>query len=140
MQEVPGPGENHRDAGLVAGCNYLGIPHRSAGLNHSDNPGPDRFLNAIGKGKERVAGENRSLRPLSGPLYGNADTVHPIWLTRPDADERLILRKDNRIRLYESTGVPGEGKITSNRVRKRSLGYDAPLAGSIRLGVSVLNE
>ena len=55
------PVKHHRDAGGIRCINHILIAHRSARLDHGGRPGFDGGQQPVGKGKERVRGNNTAL-------------------------------------------------------------------------------
>ena len=55
----------------------------------------------IGEREERIGGHDRAFRFFARALGGDADTIHPIGLTAPDADRgfalRVALRENDRV-------------------------------------------
>jgi hypothetical protein len=56
VPEVPVLREHHRDAGLLAGLDHLGVAFGAAGLDDGGGAGLNRQLGAVGEGEEGVGG------------------------------------------------------------------------------------
>jgi hypothetical protein len=62
MPEVTVPGEDHRHTGGIRSSDNLFIPHRSAGLDARGSAGINGGLQAVGKWKHRIRGDDGSLQ------------------------------------------------------------------------------
>lgn len=54
MPEVADTGKDHRHTELIRRCDYVGIAHRSARLNHSGRASPSCFLDSIREREESI--------------------------------------------------------------------------------------
>ena len=62
VPEMPHPGEDHRQPGLVRRGDHLLVADRAAGLDHRGRAGLDRGQQAVGEGEEGVRGDRRADR------------------------------------------------------------------------------
>ena len=67
VPEMPRPGEDHRQAVLVAGGDHLGVAARAAGLDDGRDAGRGGAVDRIVEREEGVGGQHRAARPGRPP-------------------------------------------------------------------------
>src|SRR5436190_12014280 len=111
MREMPGPGEVHRDAGLVRRLDGELVADRAARLDDGLDTGVDEDLRAVLEGEERVGGGHGSGGALPRAVDGEPARVDAVDLTHADADRRPSAGEQDRVGLRRATGLPREREV-----------------------------
>src|SRR3954468_4955893 len=111
MSEVPAAGEDHRQVMPIRHFDGHLVADRAAGLDDRRHAGARCGLDAIREREVRVRGEDRELRPVSGPADGDLDRDLTAGLTGPDPDCCAVPRKDDRVRADMADGTPAEEQV-----------------------------
>src|SRR5215218_11209102 len=143
MPEVAVLGEDHRDAGVLAGLDHLGVAFGAAGLDNRGGAGLDRQLGAVGEGEEGVGGEGGAgeealglgAAGLAALLDREADGVDAAHLAGADAEGGAAFGDDDRVGADAAADGPGEEHVLPLLLARLVAGdglHDLP-----RLGVAV---
>src|SRR5262245_35994086 len=111
MSEVPDAREEHSNPVLVAGGDRILVLDRPAWLNDRGHANLCRFVDIIGKREERVRGEYRTFRSLTGLAGRKVHRIDTAHLSRSDADDLPALRQNDGIALHVLANFPGEVEI-----------------------------
>ncbi len=90
MTEVPHPGRDHGDAGLVGGRDHLGVAHRAARLDDGGGAGLDDLLDPVLEREEGVGADRRSPSRRAPPSSRRSSP------TRPGSSGRRRWRRSGR--------------------------------------------
>ena len=108
VPEVADAGENHGNAQLIGGGNYVLILHRPPWLNDRGGSGLGNGFKAIGEGKEGIRGGDRALQRQNGLLRAESGGVHAAHLPRANAHGLAVARIDDGVRLDVLADAPGK--------------------------------
>ena len=78
MLEVAHAGKGHGETLRIARGNHRGVLHRASGLHNGSESFAFQKLNAVGKGKKRVAGKNRTVEWEACLLEHLANGIHSV--------------------------------------------------------------
>ena len=126
VPEMPRTRANHRDTGSICRRNGFLIANGSARLNDRRDAGLRRRFHGITEREKRIGSKHRAFclraRLFQGDLR-RADTVH---LSRADAERRVRVGHDNRIRFDMTHDRPSEAQGLHFFRRRLPLGDDLP--------------
>ena len=87
VEEVPGPGQIHRDPRGLRGRDDLGVAHGAARLDHGPDARAGQHLEPVGEREERVGGAHSTQGLLLARAgHGQARGVHAVDLAHADPD------------------------------------------------------
>ena len=139
-EEVPFSGEHHGHAELVGALDVGLVAHRTTRLHDHGHARRGRRLDAVG---ERVEGVGRA-RAASGATVGllrrDLARLHPVLLSRADADGLAVLHQHDRVRLHVPADAPRQLGVAPLGVGGSPLGDDAPVVAGGDEVVRVLHE
>ena len=148
VPEVAVLGEDHRDAGGVAGLDHLGVAFRAAGLDHRGGAGLDRQLGAVGEGEEGVGGDGGAGQQGVGLLAAGvaalldreADRVDAAHLAGADAERGAVLGDHDRVGADAADDGPGEEHVVPLLLARLGLGHHLHQLARLGVAVAVLDQ
>ena len=111
MPEVTFGGVDQRHTESVGGFDDDRVPQRAAGLNHRPHSGLGGGLDAIRERKERIRGQRRSARALSGLATGDGHRIDTARLATPGADDGASGSEQDCIRAHKRDHAPRKRQV-----------------------------
>ena len=122
MPEMPHAREDHGDAQLVCGGDYVLILDAAAGLDDRRRAGLGYGLKAVGEGEKRVGSGDATGAPKHALHGAEAGGVHAAHLAGADAEGLAVFGVDDGVGLDVLGDAPSEEQAAQLRSRGRTPG------------------
>ena len=144
---MPGTGEDHRNAVLIAGLDALVVALGAAGLDDAGHTMLGKHVNVVAEREERVAcaGKAALLHALAfaevlGALAGKQCRVNAVGLTRAHANAGLTPGDQDGVGLDALADLPGKLKLSHLGVGGLAVGGERKGRGILGYVVDFLHQ